>query len=118
MDSVEIKINMIIDDVPDAIRDNDEACAYYGMAKNYFDEQGLEVREETVAYMAENFQQSFAAEQVVDFWNNENAINKVKGRIDDYLYDELKYTQGIELKTTQMDEIIEKTMQIAKSRRK
>ena len=105
------------DDVPDAIRGNDEACAYYGMAKNYFDSEKLQVKEETVAYMAENFQQAFEDEKVVDFWRNENAVNRVKSKIDDYFYDELKGKQGIELGTKQMDEIIEKTMQIAKSRR-
>ena len=104
------------DDVPAAIRENDEACAYYGMAKKYFAEAGMSVQEEGVAYMAQSFQQAFAHEQVVDFWNNANAINKVKGRMDDYFYDELKGKQGIDLNSEQMDEIIARTMRIAKSR--
>ena len=105
------------DDVPDCISGNDEACAYYGMAKNYFDSEKLQIKEETVAYMAKSFQQAFEDEKVVDFWSNENAINKVKGRMDDYFYDELKDKQSMKLQPKQMDEIIEKTMQIAKSRR-
>ena len=105
------------DDLPDSINGNDEACAYYGMAKDYFDGEHLEVREATVAYMAESFQQSFEKEQVVDFWHNENAKNKVRGYMDDFFYNELKEKQGIELTPEQMDEIIKKTMHIAKSRR-
>lgn len=106
------------DDVPASISGNDEACAYYGMAKDYLESEGLQVGEETVAYMSESFQQAFEDEAVVDFWNNENAVNKVKGKMDDYFYDELKGKQGIELDSGQMDEIIDKTMQIAKSRRR
>ena len=105
------------EDVPETIRTNDEACAYYGMAKEYFENEGLEVRRETIANMAENFQRMFEEEGRVDFWNNQDAINKVTGCMDDYFYDELKGKQGIGLKTKQMDEIIGKTMRIAKSRR-
>lgn len=105
------------DDVPESITGNDEACAYYGMAKGYFGNEGLEVREESIAYMASHFQQAFEQEKVVDFWNNQNAVNKVTNRIDDFFYDELEKNQGITLTSAQMDEIIEKTMQIAKSRR-
>ena len=106
------------DDVPDSISNNQEACAYYGMAKNYFDSKGLEVKEETMAYMAKRFQEAFDKEKVVDFWHNETAINKVKGHMDDFFYDELKDNHGIELDTAWMDEVIAKTMQIAKNRRK
>ena len=38
--------------------------------------------------------------------------------IDDFFYDEVKDKFGIALCLEQMDKIIEKTMQIAKSRRK
>ncbi len=113
-DSVVLKKH---DNVPESIRNNDEACAYYGMMKDYFANEGLEVKEQAIAYTAANSQKAFEQEKMVDFWDNENAINKVKGKIDDYLYDELKDKQGIELTTKQMDEIIDKTMQIAKSRR-
>ena len=106
------------DDVPESIKGNDEACAYYGIAKDYFQSQGLEFGEESVAYMAENFQRAFDEERVVDFWTNQNAINKVKGRMDDFFYDELKEKQGVELRTEQMDEIIDRTMRTAKSRRR
>ncbi|MBI5306786.1 MAG: hypothetical protein HZB37_00175, partial [Planctomycetes bacterium] len=36
--------------------------------------------------------------------------------IDDFLYDEIKGTRGIELTTGQMDEIIERSMQLARHR--
>ncbi len=105
------------DDVPESITGNDEACAYYGMAKQYFDNEKVLASEATIAYMADNFQQAFQNEQVVDFWNNQNAINKVISKMDDFFYEELKDIHGIDLKEQQMNYIIEKTMRIAKSRR-
>ena len=106
------------DDVPDSISGNDEACACYGMVKAYFNEENLRVNENAVACMAESSQQALREGDVVDFWRNENAVTRVKGRVDDYFYDDLKQKQGIALQTKQMGEIIEKPMQIAKSRRK
>ena len=105
------------DNVPDSISDNDEACAYYGMAIDYFSQQELQVEEDVVADMSTRFQEFFNEENVVDFWHNQEAINKVKSRMDDFFHDVLRDEHGIELESQQMDEIIEKTMQIAKSRR-
>ncbi len=106
------------EDVPEIIRENDEACAYYGMAAGYFSEQDLQVGEELIAYMSTSFQQAFEEERVVDFWNNQEAVNRVKGSMDDFFFDVLKEKYQVELKPEQMNEIIENTMQIAKNRRK
>ena len=106
------------DDVPDSISGNDEACAYYGMAKNYFEHEGLEVADEIVARMSNNFQQVFEnKERVVDFWKKSDDINEVKDEIDNFFYDVLRDQYGIVLKSEQMDEVIKRTLQIAGSRR-
>ena len=106
------------EDVPESISNNGEASAYYGLARNYFANEGFEVAEKTLTYMARSFQEAFDKEDVVDFWDNDQAIKKVKGRMDDFFYDELKNKQNVKIKTEHMDEMIEKTMQIAKSRRR
>ena len=105
------------DDVPESIRDNDEACAYYGILKQYFESKSLKVKDEVVADIAKAIHQMLEDEQIVDFWYNENAINKVKNRMDDILF-ELRDTYKIELEYGHMDEIIEDTMRIAQNRRK
>ena len=105
------------EDVPDSISDNDEACAYYGAAQEYFTKERLTVAEEVTACMASSFQEAFTKENVVDFWNNQDAVNKVKGHMDDFFYDDLEKEHDVRLNDKQMDEIIKKTMQIAKSRR-
>ena len=53
----------------------------------------------------------------VDFWTDDDAQKSAINDIDDFLYDEVKDKFDMALSLEQMDEIIEKTMQIAKSRR-
>ncbi|SMG63288.1 [weak similarity to] type I site-specific deoxyribonuclease, HsdR family protein [methanotrophic bacterial endosymbiont of Bathymodiolus sp.] len=53
----------------------------------------------------------------VDFWDDTDVQKTAMNDIDDYLYDEVKEQHGVALSLEQMDEIIEKTMQIAKHRR-
>jgi len=52
----------------------------------------------------------------VHFWDDEDAQKQAVNEIDDYLYDELKTERGIELSLDQMDDIIEKVLQVAKHR--
>ncbi len=50
------------------------------------------------------------------FWDDLDAQKQAMNDIDDYLYDEVKGERGIDLSTEQMDEIIEKPMQLARHR--
>lgn len=100
------------DNVPESISDNDEACAYFGIIKPYFMKYESEKEKiETVSAEA-----SLAIHRViedhwkVDFWRDEMAQNSVKNDMDDILY-EIGFTYD------EMDEIIDKTMRIANSRR-
>jgi len=56
------------------------------------------------------------AHQKVHFWYDDDAQKQTVNEIDDYLYDELKAGKGIELSLDQMDDIIEKALQVAKHR--
>ena len=107
------------DDVPDSISGNDEACAYYGVIKPYFMKYEAEAQEiESVSS-----ETSLAIQRIiedhwkVDFWIDDDAQKSAINDIDDFLYDEVKDKFDMALSLEQMDEIIEKTMQIAKSRR-
>ena len=107
------------DDTPEKLRDNDEACAYYGVVKpvylahNTFSEQQLD---DMAADTALTAQVILADCQKVDFWNDLDAKNNVKNAIDDYLHDEIKYKHGVPLSVEQMDEVIEKLMRVARRR--
>ena len=104
------------DDVPDSINGNDEACAYYGVIKSYFMKYEAEEQEiESVsAETSLAIQRIIKSRWKVDFWADDEAQKSAINDIDDFLYDEVKDKFDISLE--QMDEIIEKTMQIAKSR--
>ncbi len=107
------------DDLPESINGNEEACAYYGVIKPYFMKYDAEAQEIESA----SAETSLAIQCIiedhwkVDFWTNDDAQKAAINDIDDFLYDEVKDKFDIALSLEQMDEIIEKTMQIAKSRR-
>ena len=107
------------DDAPGKLRDNDEACAYYGVVKpvylahNTFSEQELDDMAADTALAAQTILTDC---RKVDFWNDLDAKNNVKNAIDDYLHDEIKYKYDVPLTVEQMDEIIEKLMRVAKYR--
>ncbi|MFW5801643.1 MAG: hypothetical protein ACOCVC_06395, partial [Spirochaeta sp.] len=52
----------------------------------------------------------------VHFWDDEDAQKQVVNEIDDYFFDELKSQRGIELSIDQMDDIIDKVLQVARHR--
>ncbi|MCC5791295.1 MAG: type I restriction endonuclease subunit R [Legionellaceae bacterium] len=108
------------DDVPDSIRNNDEACAYFGLVKPYFmnyDDLSLEkinlISSETALAIVDIIDNQWK----VDFWDDSDAQKSAINDIDDFLYDKVKDRYGLSLSLEQMDEIIEKTMQVAKKRR-
>lgn len=108
------------DDVPESIAGNEDACAYFGVAKPYFQQYDVEPSkiDEIAAQTALAVEAIIDRHFKVDFWEDADAQKTAMNDIDDYLYDELKSKFGISLSLDQMDEIIEKTMQIAKHRKR
>ncbi|MDB2550543.1 HsdR family type I site-specific deoxyribonuclease [Rickettsiales bacterium] len=107
------------DDVPDNIKDNDEACSYYGVIKPYLSDQAadnekIEIASSKISLKIQNIIDS---NWKVDFFNDDLILKKTINDIDDYLYDEVKEKFNIDLHLNQMDEIIDKTMKIAKTRK-
>ena len=52
----------------------------------------------------------------VNFWDDADVQKRVINEIDDYLYDEIKGGKGVDLSLEQMDDIIERSMQLARHR--
>ena len=107
------------EDVPDSISGNDEACAYYGVIRQYI----LKYEAENEQIETVSAETSLAIQRIidehwkVDFWTDYDAQKSTINDIDDFLYDEIKVKFDVALSLEQMDEIIDKTIQIAKSRR-
>ncbi|MBI5606813.1 MAG: hypothetical protein HY879_26075, partial [Deltaproteobacteria bacterium] len=86
--------------------------------KPFFTEQPLppERTEAIAADTALAIQSILARHWKVQFWEDDDAQNQAINDIDDYLFDEVKGKAGVAISLEQMDALIERTMQVAKSR--
>ncbi|MBW2742240.1 MAG: restriction endonuclease subunit R, partial [Deltaproteobacteria bacterium] len=117
-------VGKVHDDVPEKLTGNEDAMAYYGVLKPFFERAGAETQplqnesdiESIVADTAIAIHDILKSHQKVHFGDDEDAQKQTINEIDDYLYDELKAGKGIELSLDQMDGIIEKALQVAKHR--
>ena len=102
------------DDIPDDIKGDREASAYYGVIHPLLEAGVVEESntETLVAAVAKKVQGILKENLKVAFWQDQSAQQVVRDSIDDVLYDDLP--EG-SLTTSQKDEIIEKTMQIARN---
>ncbi len=105
-------VNREHDDVPEALQGNDDAMAFYGILKPYFDASAEETACDTALAISNIIRHHWK----VNFWDDLDAQKQAMNDIDDYLYDQVKGERGIELGTEQMDEIIDKSMQLARHR--
>lgn len=106
------------DDLPAAIAGDEDATAVYGLLQPFV---GVHVTDagqaqQIAAETAKAVWGVFLGNRKVGYWDDLDAQRRTMNEIDDYLYDEVKGRQGIALTTAEMDEIIEKTMQLARHR--
>lgn len=111
-------VGKVHDDIPDKLSGNEDAMAYFGVLKPFLEkhELGEEDLESAAADTAIAIHGILEKHKKVHFWDDEDAQKQAVNEIDDYLYDELKTNRGIELSLDQMDDIIEKVLQVAKHR--
>ncbi|WP_024336760.1 type I restriction endonuclease subunit R [Desulfotignum balticum] len=116
-------VGKVHDDIPDKLSGNEDAMAYFGVLKPFLEayskqtgELGEEDLESAAADTAIAIHGILEKHKKVHFWDDEDAQKQAVNEIDDYLYDELKRERGIELSLDQMDDIIEKVLQVAKHR--
>ncbi len=106
------------DDVPKTLETNEEAIAFYGVVKPILeiDTISMNETEKLSAEISLALQNILKKHYKVNFWVDEDAKNAAKNDIDDYLFDIIKGKKGVILNTKQMDNIIEKTLTVAKHR--
>ncbi|MCF6158038.1 MAG: type I restriction endonuclease subunit R [wastewater metagenome] len=111
-------VGKVHDDIPDKLSGNEDAMAYFGVLKPFLEKHELseEDLESATADTAIVIHDILEKHKKVHFWDDEDAQKQALNEIDDYFYDELKTERGIELSLDQMDEIIEKVLQVAKHR--
>ncbi|MBU2622558.1 MAG: HsdR family type I site-specific deoxyribonuclease [Proteobacteria bacterium] len=106
------------DDMPEKLSGNEDAMAYYGVLKPFFEEHSLtpESRDSIAADTALAVHSILTRHWKVQFWDDDDAKNQAINDIDDYLFDGVIGKMGIEMSEEQMDALIEKAMQVARSR--
>ena len=106
------------DDLPPMLAGDADAAAVYGLLQPFVAAHVSEATEAqaTAAQSAKAVWQIFRRNGKVGYWDDLDAQRRTMNEIDDYLYDELKGARGIPLSTAEMDEIIDKTMQLARHR--
>lgn len=106
------------DDVPDRLKDNDEAMAFYGVLKDCFDGKKKDGADVFLTDIAVATQEIFNRNWKVHFWDDDDAKNATVDDIEDYLLDEIRDRAGVSLTYDEIDEMIEKIMNVARARRK
>ena len=109
------------DKLPEILRDRDVAKAFYGVVNETL--EGLQLKEDAVPYGGPNFAAELAVkidEAVqqrlrVDWRANPDVQNEMRNAIDDLLY-EARSAKGVPLTMQDMDAIIERALDIARSR--
>ena len=114
----EAVVNRKTDDVPAVLHGNDHAIACFGILGPYF---GRHIPDDAQAKdVAANSSVSIWAigerNRGVGFWDNLDAQRRTMNEMDDFLYDEIRGGRGIAMTTEEMDEIIDRSMQLARHR--
>jgi len=104
-------------DVPEAIRGNDDAQAFFGVVGPVLAEaSGGAFDDDQAAEVALAVTGIVADHRIVDVWSNEVAQNKMRNAIDDYLYDVVRDRMGVALPKEGLDELEQAIMRIARAR--
>lgn len=106
------------DDLPENIEANEDAVAYYGIMKPFFEKHNSSScdTEKIAADTAMAVYEIFESSKKVNFWDDEDAQKEVVNKMDDYFYDVVNEKEGAEISAQQMDEIIRLTMRVARRR--
>ena len=106
------------DDLPPALNGDADAAAVYGLLRPFVASHlsDTEQAQTTAAEAAMAVWDIFRRNRKVGYWDDLDAQRRTINEIDDYLYDEVKGARGIALSTDEMDEIIDKAMQLARHR--
>jgi len=105
------------DSLPDKLRNQDVAKAFYGILLEPLGRHAAEPGEsrELSADAALRIDELIRSERIVSWTSNADVQNRMRNLIEDYLH-ELKDETGLPLTFEDIDEILEKCLDVAKRR--
>lgn len=107
MISVEMLSGRKEDELPAQIRGDDHAAAFYGLIAPYVVEIKGNGQDTTAAAaeIAAKVKELLLAHKIVRFWSNDEAMNRFKGALDDYFFDDVGRKMGIKIPVQKLDEL-------------
>ncbi|MFZ5561790.1 MAG: type I restriction endonuclease subunit R [Pseudomonadota bacterium] len=106
------------EDLPATLANDADSAAIFGLIKPFVgahvDDQPHAIA--VAAEAAKSIWAIFQDNRKVGYWDDLDAQRRTMNEIDDYLYDTVKGIHGVDLATDEMDQIIEKAMQLARHR--
>jgi type I restriction enzyme R subunit len=111
-------VNRKTDDVPEVLHGNNHAIACFGVLEPYFGRHVADAAQAkaVAAEAAASIWAIVERNRVVGFWDNLDAQRRAMNEMDDFLYDQIRGERGIPLTIEEMDEIINRSMQLARHR--
>lgn len=106
------------DDLPASLKEHPDAAALFGVLAPMIAPHVTDGKADTgiAAQAALDIWNIFLGTRKVGYWSDIDAQRLTINAIDDYLYDVMKGKRGIALTTQEMDDIIRKSMDIARAR--
>ncbi len=106
------------DNIPKSVRHDEEAAAFFRVLQPLFAQSGRDgdLCDTMAADTALAILGILQRHSKVHFWDDQDARNAAMNDIEDYLYDEVQKKGGLDLHDRQMDEILDRTMRIARHR--
>jgi type I restriction enzyme R subunit len=112
-------VNRKTEELPEVIRENPIATAFFGVVLEVFCQVGGRARGELFdisAAFAANALTIIERHRIVDWIGNLDVQKAMVNDLDDYLFDIVKGKHGVPLTPATMDDLIERIMQIARHR--
>lgn len=105
-------------EIPEKIRHNPTASAYYGIVHSFYKDKGVSASEyeDLLANASLQIEEIIGARKVVNWQNNQDVLKKMVLNIGDYIYDEIGEEIGMKINFSDIDEIAENIVSTAKAR--
>ncbi len=106
------------ENLPERVRTDADAAAFYGLTVPYVTElkgSGEEAKSAS-AEIAAKVKEIILSHRIVRFWANDEALNRFRGALDDYFFDEVARKMGIKIPVQKLDELQGALIKTAKSR--
>ena len=104
--------------LPDGVRTDADAAAFYGLIGPYVaDLKGAgQETNKLSAEIAVKVKELLLSHRIVRFWANDEALNRFKGALDDYFFDDVGRKMGIKIPVQKLDELQDALLKTAQRR--